>query len=94
MTRPTFHSSRMVSSRAISQYRYRFSSPVVSGRTISSEPAENVVIFTNTFATYELPSSGGPGSYPFIICGVAILATALLLLEKNRREEGGNKARS
>ena len=72
----------------------KVSSPVVSGRTISSEPAENVVIFTNTFATYELPSSGGPGSYPFIICGVAILATALLLLEKNRREEGGNKARS
>lgn len=41
---------------------------------------------TNT-KVYSLPSAGGPGIYGFIISGVAILATALLLFINNKRRE-------
>lgn len=38
---------------------------------------------------YELPSTGGPGTYVFTISGVAMLMTALLLFITNRRKEKG-----
>ncbi|MGN9196632.1 SpaA isopeptide-forming pilin-related protein [Blautia massiliensis (ex Liu et al. 2021)] len=39
------------------------------------------------YELYELPNSGGPGTYGFTISGVAILATALLLFINNKRRE-------
>ena len=37
---------------------------------------------------YKLPSSGSCGTYLFTISGVAILATALLLVMDDKRKEG------
>lgn len=39
------------------------------------------------YGLYELPNSGGPGTYGFTISGVAILAIALLLFINNKRRE-------
>lgn len=44
--------------------------------------------FTNTYKVYNLPSTGGPGVYIFIISGAGfILAAAVMLYRKKRKEE-------
>lgn len=48
---------------------------------------ENKVLTIKNTKLYSLPSAGGPGIYGFIISGVAILATALLLFINNKRRE-------
>lgn len=48
---------------------------------------ENKVLTIKNAKLYSLPESGGPGTYGFIISGVAILATALLLFINNKRRE-------
>lgn len=48
---------------------------------------ENKVLTIKNAKLYSLPSAGGPGIYGFIISGVAILATALLLFINNKRRE-------
>ena len=48
---------------------------------------ENKVLTIKNTKLYSLPESGGPGTYGFIISGVAILATALLLFINNKRRE-------
>ena len=63
-----------------------------SGATIDSpsmwnlDNSKKILTIKNT-EIYELPSSGGPGTYGFTISGVAILATALLLFINNKRRE-------
>lgn len=62
------------------------------GATIDSpsmwnlDNSKKILTIKNT-EIYELPSSGGPGTYGFTISGVAILATALLLFINNKRRE-------
>ena len=63
-----------------------------SGTTINNpsmwnlDNSKKILTIKNT-EIYELPSSGGPGTYGFTISGVAILATALLLFINNKRRE-------
>ena len=54
--------------------------------SLSSENNKFVLTIKNN-KIYELPNSGGPGTYGFTISGVAILATALLLFINNKRRE-------
>lgn len=63
-----------------------------SGTTIDNPSMWNLdnnkkILTIKNTEIYELPSSGGPGTYGFTISGVAILATALLLFINNKRRE-------
>ena len=53
------------------------------------EVAAIEVEFTNVYGyvTYELPSGGGSGTYPFTVAGVAVLTTALFLMIRGKRKE-------
>jgi fibro-slime domain-containing protein len=59
---------------------------VIAGRTLKNETAK--VVITNRLRKieiYQLPSSGGPGTYLFTISGVAILMTAILMAIQSRK---------
>lgn len=64
-----------------------------SNKEMATETVDKVVYykFENT-AIYELPNSGGMGTYLFTISGVAILMTALLLFIQNKRRKEGNNS--
>ena len=48
------------------------------------------VIVNQTFGGYELPSTGGPGTLPYTLGGIAlIMASALMYRFRMRRREGG-----
>ena len=61
-----------------------------SNNEVATETVDKTVYykFENT-AIYELPNSGGMGTYLFTISGVAILMTALLLFIQNKRRKEG-----
>ena len=52
------------------------------------EKREDLTIVMIDRESYKLPSSGSCGTYLFTISGVAILATALLLVMDDKRKEG------
>ena len=62
------------------------------GRVVENESllGEVAIVFVNHYRLpiYKLPSSGSCGTYLFTISGVAILATALLLVMDDKRKEG------
>lgn len=55
--------------------------------TLAKDNKGGQVLTIKNTEIYELPNSGGPGTYGFTISGVAILATALLLFINNKRRE-------
>lgn len=61
-----------------------------NNKEVATETVDKMVYykFENT-AIYELPNSGGMGTYLFTISGVAILMTALLLFIQNKKTKGG-----
>lgn len=58
---------------------------LVSFTASAAVDAQNGKFTVENIPAYDLPSAGGPGTYPFTIIGVAIGATALLLLSGDRR---------
>ena len=65
-------------------------SPPVLWRSGDGNAGETAVSFRNVLAVYELPQTGGPGTFLFTLCGLGLTAAAVILLRaRGRKKERG-----